>query len=63
MPPCGLLALVVAMQIDDYYALIEEAGMKVVKAKENPYQFLSNSAKGATKEYGIKSISLLAIKE
>ncbi len=52
-----------AMQIDDYYALIEEAGMKVVKAKENPYQFLSNSAKGATKEYGIKSISLLAIKE
>lgn len=51
-----------AMQIDEYYALIENAGMKVVKVKENPYQFLSNSAKGATKDYGIKSISLLAIK-
>lgn len=52
-----------AMQIDEYYALIERAGMKVVKVKENPYQFLSNSAKGATKDYGIKSISLLAIKQ
>jgi arsenite methyltransferase len=52
-----------AMQIDEYYALIEGAGMKVVKVKENPYQFLSNSAKGATKDYGIKSISLLAIKQ
>jgi ubiquinone/menaquinone biosynthesis C-methylase UbiE len=52
-----------AMQIDEYYALIESAGMKVVKVKENPYQFLSNSAKGATKDYGIKSISLLAIKQ
>ncbi len=52
-----------AMQIDEYYALIEGAGMKVIKVKENPYQFLSNSAKGATKDYGIKSISLLAIKQ
>ena len=52
-----------ALQIDEYYALIEGAGMKVVKVKENPYQFLSNSAKGATKAYGIKSISLLAIKQ
>ena len=52
-----------AMQIDEYYALIEGTGMKVVKVKENPYQFLSNSAKGATKDYGIKSISLLAIKQ
>lgn len=52
-----------AMQIDEYYALIEGSGMKVVKVKENPYQFLSNSAKGATKDYGIKSISLLAIKQ
>ena len=51
-----------AMQADEYYALIEEAGMKVVKVKENPYEFLSNSAKGATKDYGIKSISLLAVK-
>lgn len=52
-----------AMQIDEYYALIEKAGMKVVKVKENPYEFLSNSAKGATQDYGIKSISLLAVKQ
>jgi len=52
-----------AMQIDQYYAVIEGAGMKVVKVKENPYHFLSNSARGATKDYGIKSISLLAIKQ
>jgi len=52
-----------AMQIDEYYALIEGAGMKVTNVKENPYQFLSNSAKGATRDYGIKSISPLAIKQ
>ena len=52
-----------AMQIDEYYALIKEAGMKVTKVKENPYEFLSNSAKGATRDYGIKSISLLAVKQ
>ncbi len=52
-----------AMQKDEYFALIEEIGMKVVEVKENPYEFLSNSAKGATKDYGIKSISLLAIKQ
>jgi ubiquinone/menaquinone biosynthesis C-methylase UbiE len=52
-----------AMQKDEYLTLIEEAGMKVVEVKENPYEFLSNSAKGATKDYGIKSISLLAIKQ
>lgn len=52
-----------AMQKNEYFALIEEIGMKVVEVKENPYEFLSNSAKGATKDYGIKSISLLAIKQ
>lgn len=52
-----------AMQMEEYFALIEGTGMKVIKVKENPYEFLSNSAKGATKDYGIKSISLLAIKQ
>jgi arsenite methyltransferase len=52
-----------AMQKDEYFTLIEDAGMKLVKVKENPYEFLSNSAKGATKDYGIKSISLLAVKQ
>lgn len=52
-----------AMQKDEYFTLIEEAGMKLVQVKENSYEFLSNSAKGATKDYGIKSISLLAVKQ
>lgn len=51
-----------AMQQDEYRAMIEEAGLKILHVKENPYEFLSKSAKGATDDYGIKSISLLAVK-
>ncbi|MEO5601041.1 MAG: methyltransferase domain-containing protein [Cyclobacteriaceae bacterium] len=52
-----------AMQKDEYHALIERAGMKVMEVKTNPYEFLSNSAKGATKDFLIESISLLAVKQ
>ena len=52
-----------AMQRDEYLALIENAGMRVEQVKTNPYEFLSNSAKGATKDFGIESISLLAVKQ
>ena len=52
-----------AMQIDEYKQLIEDAGLKIVKVKDNPYAFISNSAQGATEDYGIKSISILAIKK
>ncbi len=52
-----------AMQKEEYLKLIEDAGMEIVEVKDNPYQFISNSAKGATKDYGIKSISILAIKK
>lgn len=52
-----------AMQIDAYKAMIEKAGLEIIKTKENPYAFISNSAKGATEDYGIKSISILAIKK
>ena len=51
-----------AMQLDDYLELIFEAGFTVVEIKDNPYEFLSNGAKGATRDYGIKSISLIATK-
>lgn len=47
----------------EYLALIEAAGLKIIQVKENPYQFLSEGAKGATATYGIKSISVLAVKE
>lgn len=51
-----------AMQIDAYKKLIEEAGLEIVNVKDNPYAFISNSAQGATKQYGIKSVSILAVK-
>ena len=52
-----------AMQKEAYRSVIEEAGFKVEKFRENPeYRFLSKSAQGATQKYGVKSISLLAVK-
>lgn len=52
-----------AMQKDNYKDLIEAHGMKVLKFVENPqYGFTSKAAMGATKQYGVKSISLLAVK-
>lgn len=52
-----------AMQINEYYDFIETAGFEIVKAKENPYHFISKNAMGATDSYGIRSVSLLAIKK
>ena len=50
-----------AAQQDRYREMIENPGMKIITARENPqYQFLSKSAQGASKQYGVKSISLLA---
>jgi ubiquinone/menaquinone biosynthesis C-methylase UbiE len=52
-----------AMQVGDYVAAIEAAGFRVKQVKENPqYQFTSRNAQGATRKYGVKSVSLVAIK-
>ena len=52
-----------AAQQDAYRAAIETAGLRVVSIRENSaYAFLSNSAQNASREYGVKSISLLAVK-
>ncbi|HSE84312.1 MAG TPA: methyltransferase domain-containing protein [Thermodesulfobacteriota bacterium] len=52
-----------AMQIDRCKAAIEASGMRIISIRENlQYQFLSKSAQGASKKYGVKSISLLAEK-
>ncbi|MDP3712387.1 MAG: methyltransferase domain-containing protein [Mycobacteriales bacterium] len=52
-----------AAQIDDYLAAIEAAGLHVQEVRDNPaYAFLSDSAQGATQTYGVKSISLMAVK-
>jgi len=52
-----------AMQEDDYQAAIEACGMKVVAIAPNTaYGFISDSARGATGKWGVKSVSLLARK-
>jgi arsenite methyltransferase len=50
-----------AAQEDDYRAAIEAAGLELGTVRENPeYRFLSKSAQGATREFGVKSVSLVA---
>lgn len=52
-----------AAQIDDYTSAIEDAGLRVDVVRDNTtYAFLSDSARGATSTYGIKSVSVLAVK-
>jgi hypothetical protein len=43
--------------------MIEATGLRLVKVIGNPqYQFISDNAKGASRKFGVKSISLLAVK-
>jgi len=52
-----------AAQQDNYRQMIEAAALRLVKVEDNPqYQFISDNAKGASKTFGVKSISLLAMK-
>jgi len=52
-----------ALQRDDYREAIEAAGFKLDDLQENDrYRFVSERAENATKKYGVKSVSLLAIK-
>jgi ubiquinone/menaquinone biosynthesis C-methylase UbiE len=52
-----------AAQEDAYLATIEAAGFTIRKIRSNPYEFLSEQARNAGKVYGVKSISVLAVKE
>ena len=52
-----------ASQEDDYRSAIEKAGIEILLVRNNEaYSFISKSAKGASKEYGVKSVSLCAQK-
>jgi arsenite methyltransferase len=52
-----------AAQLDSYRRHIEAAGLRVAQIQDNPaYQFISDNAQGASRKYGVKSISLLARK-
>jgi arsenite methyltransferase len=49
------------MQQDDYRRAIEDAGLTIRTVRENPqYHFITDSAQGATRTFGVKSISVLA---
>ena len=52
-----------AAQQEDYRAKIAAAGLRVLKVEDNTaYQFISDNARGASKKFGVKSVSLLAVK-
>lgn len=52
-----------AMQIDRYTDVVEDAGFEVTEVRENPqYEFISDSAANACQKYGVKSISLGAVR-
>jgi ubiquinone/menaquinone biosynthesis C-methylase UbiE len=52
-----------ALQVDRYKQAIEAAGLTVVAEQVNDqYRFLSDNAQGATKKFGVKSVSLRADK-
>jgi len=52
-----------ASQQDNYRTAIEKSGLQLLRIRINPgYHFLSKSAKGASKDFGVKSVSLLAKK-
>lgn len=51
-----------AAQQDEYRDAIEAAGLEVELVRDNPYEFISDRAAGASEKYGVKSVSLLARK-
>jgi arsenite methyltransferase len=53
-----------ASQQDSYRDAIRNAGMTVLWVRNNDaYGFISKSAKGASKDYGVKSVSVYAQKQ
>jgi ubiquinone/menaquinone biosynthesis C-methylase UbiE len=52
-----------AMQLEAFVDAMEQAGLTVTAMKANhEYRFLSKSARGATRAYGVRSVSVLALK-
>jgi arsenite methyltransferase len=51
-----------AAQQDAYREAIEGAGLRIDDLRTNPYEFMSERARDASAKYGVKSVSLLAVK-
>lgn len=46
-----------------YFAAIRDAGLRVEAVRDNPqYVFISDNARNAARKYGVKSVSLVAVK-
>jgi ubiquinone/menaquinone biosynthesis C-methylase UbiE len=52
-----------AAQQDDYRSMVEGAGLRIAHWRENPYQFLSGRARSASSTYGVRSVTVVAVKE
>jgi arsenite methyltransferase len=51
-----------AAQQDAYREAIEGAELSIEEIRDNPYEFISDRARNASVKYGVKSVSLLAVK-
>ncbi|MGH3476039.1 MAG: methyltransferase domain-containing protein [Nocardioidaceae bacterium] len=51
-----------AAQQESYLQAIETTGFTVERVRENAYEFISDQARNASAEYGVKSVSVLARK-
>jgi arsenite methyltransferase len=51
-----------AAQVDSYREAIEGARLRIEEIRDNPYEFISERARDASAKYGVKSVSLLAVK-
>jgi SAM-dependent methyltransferase len=51
-----------AAQVDAYREAIEGSGLWIEQIRDNPYEFISDRARDAGAKYGVKSVSLLAVK-
>jgi arsenite methyltransferase len=52
-----------APQQESYKRAMARAGLRVEITKANPYRFLSDQARNASDEFGVKSVSVLAVKQ
>ena len=51
-----------AAQQDAYRTAIQDAGLRIQRTRPNPYEFISEQARSASAKYGVRSISLIAVK-
>ncbi len=51
-----------AAQQDAYRDAIEAAGFRIEDMRDNPYEFISDRARDASTKYGVRSVSLLAVR-